>query len=180
MTMEPEEYRLWRGRLDQWLGQRPPEPVPGDDDLESRLAAVLARARRVIEGINATREDVRVDDRNKYDFLLSRLAELLLFDEFSLAEYTYHLPGDRRPGIRLQARKGGAGTGVAVLWFEDVGRWRTDAEGRKIAAELVTLEMLGGLIQFRTPPGAAELFAPAKDWSTALTEALCLPLLLSD
>ncbi len=176
--MDPDEYRRWRDRLDQWLGRAHPEPAP-KDDLEARLTAILGLARRVVEGINATRDDSLVDDLNKYDFLISRLSDLLLFDEFSLAEYTYHLPDDRRPGIRLLARKGPAGTSVAVLWFEDVGRWRTDAGGRKIAAELVTLELLGGGIQFHAPAGAAELFARAGDWPAALTEALCLPLLLS-
>jgi hypothetical protein len=168
-------YQDWRDRLDAWLsGQAPALTSP---EVKDRILAVLDQARLAVRGINATLDQVEVKDLNKYEFLASRLDDLLGFEEFSLAEYTYVLGGGKKPGIRLLVRQGDLGTRISILLFEDVVQWRVDHEGRKISAELMSLDLSGPELEAIWPESARDLFPAQADWRGRLTEALSLPVL---
>jgi hypothetical protein len=173
--MDHGPYQDWRDRLDTWLsGQAPASTSP---EIKARLLAVLDQARLAIQGINATLDKAQVTDLNKYDFVASRLDDLLGFEEFSLAEYTYVLGGGKKPGIRLLVRQGDTATRISILLFEDVVRWRVDHEGRKISAQLLSMDLSGPEIEAVPPESAWDLYRAGDDWRGRLTEALSLPVL---
>lgn len=159
------------------LAASPPAPLqgaPGGDPLVEQLAGVLAQARAVVAALGALLPGDGVDDLNKYDFLAGMLERVAQFQSFSLAEYTYHLPGGRRPGVRLWLEEAQWQRRVGVLLFHDVGRWQADPEGRKLSREILSLELGQGGIAPVAPAKLAAWFSPAWGWAECLAMSLCL------
>lgn len=176
--MDHDRYQDWRRRLEAWLAEQPPAPAPPSaGDVKSALLAVLDQAHQVARGINATLAGVEVQDLNNYDFVAFRLDDLLRFEEFSLAEYSFVLGRGQRPGIRLLVQQGETAARVAVVLFEDVVQWRVDDQGRKISVELMSLDLSGPRPEAVLPESARDLFPAGADWRGQLTEAFGLPVL---
>jgi hypothetical protein len=174
--MDDAGYQKWRRELDAWLAahaaDEPALEVSGGP-LARAAALVLAQARLAARGLDATQPRAQVADRNRYDHLAGRLEELLAFAEFSLAEYTIHLPA-QSPGVRLWYQRAG-GARITLVMFPDVRVWRVDAAGRKKSETLLTLwlEQDGPVPEppATTPAGPQ----PGRDWRWELVDALCLP-----
>lgn len=159
------------------LAASPPAPLAGaptGEPLTEQLAAVLASARAVVAALNALLPGDGVEDRNKYEHLAAMLGRIAQFQSFALAEYTYHLPDGRRPGVRLWLEEESWRRRVKVLLFHDVGRWRADPEGRKLSRELLSLDLGDGGVAPVLAPGLAAWFSPAWGWAECLAMALCL------
>ncbi len=179
--MQAARYQAWQERLEAWLAAQPapPEPPWPPQTLPGQVAMVLAQARLLARGISATLEGAGLRDRNKYDFLGENLERFLGFQEFSLAEYTYELPGGGHPGLRLFLEERQWVRRVAVLMFEDVRLWRVDNQGGKVSHQLLLLELgPAGIVPRVDPQSGGEYYQPGWDWARALRQALCLPVLL--
>ena len=129
-----------------WVRERlKAEPEPGSDAaaglLERNLGLIMTTARLSMEAINRFQGEVRVEDRNKYEFIKQRLPEIITFEEFSLAEYTLHLSKGGTPGIRLWLTSSGFTRILQVLYFPDVLAWRVDREGRRVREIILELDM---------------------------------------
>ncbi len=177
--MQAANYLAWRAELEQRLAGEEPEPLaaPGDDPLQNHLLAVLARARQVAAAINATLAGGRVDDLNKYHFLSERLGQIVGFESFSLAEYTYRLAGGKRPGARLWLSEERWQRYLGVMLFEQVGSWQADGQGRKVSRPLLSLDLNGPQPQPLIEGEVSKYYEPGWEWQKCLTEALCLPVL---
>ncbi|MCB2225688.1 MAG: hypothetical protein KQH53_03340 [Desulfarculaceae bacterium] len=159
------------------LAANPPAPLtgaPGGDPLLGQLAAILAQARAVVAALEPLLPGGGVDDLNKYEHLAAMLERIAQFQSFSLAEYTFRLPGGRRPGVRLWLEEAQWQRRVKVLLFHDVGRWQADAEGRKLSRELLTLELGEDGAAPLIPAGLAAWYSPAWAWAECLAMSLCL------
>lgn len=178
--MNAQSYERWQARLEAWLSRQPApsEPPWPPTSLPGQVARLLNLARLLARGIPATLEGVRLDDRNKYEFILEGLGRFLGFQEFSLAEYTYQLPGQQHPGLRLLLEESQWRRRVAVLMFEDVRLWRVDQAGGKVSHLLLLLAPGPQGLEPLVDPGCAEYFQPQWDWARALRQAMCLPVLL--
>ncbi|MFH1033320.1 MAG: hypothetical protein V1806_02340 [Pseudomonadota bacterium] len=179
--MNPTQFAAWQERLEVWLADQPALPTPPwpGASLPGQVALILAQARLLARAIAASLEGVGLTDRNKYDFILEELERFLGFQEFSLAEYTYELPGGRHPGLRLLLEEEQWTRRVAVLWFEDVRLWRVDERGGKVSHQLLLLELGPAGIQPRVDPVSHEYYQPSWGWARCLRQALCLPVLLA-
>lgn len=179
--MDQAQYAAWQRRLAAWLAENPaaPAPAPALAGEQAQAALVLAQARRVMAGAAATLAGAAaVADRNKYDFMFESLPRLWGFQSFSLAEYTYALPGGGHPGLRLWLEEADWRRRVAVLMFEDVRLWRLDAGGGKFSHELLVLHLEAHRVRPAWDPAANEWYDPAWGWRRALRQALCLPVRL--
>lgn len=176
--MDQRTYQAWQERLTAWIEARPPTAPPPLAGEQGQAAQVLAEARRIMAGAVATLAGVGVADRNKYDFMVASLPRLWGFQSFSLAEYTYDLPGGGHPGLRLWLEERDWRRRVAALMFEDVRVWRLDAAGGKYSHELLVLDLGQDGILPAWDRAAAEWYDPAWDWRRALRQALCLPVRL--
>ncbi|RJX34690.1 MAG: hypothetical protein C4525_06460 [Desulfarculus sp.] len=181
MSEPAAESAAWLAQVRAWLAQHPPQALAapaGADELGRSLLAILAQARASAAAVSAVLAPQGVEDRNKYDFLAGRLAQITAFPGFSLAEYTYHLAGGARPGLRLWLQEHHWRRRVQALLFPEVGRWQADAAGRKISRELLTLE-LDQEPRPRFTPEMGRWYDAAWDWRQCLTQAMCLPVLLA-
>lgn len=170
--MQPADFQLWQERLEAWrLAQPAPAPPPWpSESLPGQAAAILAEARLLAQGIPATLAGVARRDRNKYGFLLENLERFLGFQEFSLAEYTYALPGGGYPGLRLFLEEDQWTRRVAVLMFEDVHQWRVDDQGDKVSHQLLLLELGPQGIRQRVAAQSGEYYQPEWGWARALRQ----------
>jgi hypothetical protein len=171
--MDAQSYRRWRAELDAWLGEREAGPLAEAPDPARAAGLVLDWSRLVMRGVGATQPRARVRDRNRYQELAGRLPELMAFEEFSLAEYTLDLPA-QSPGVRLWHQRRG-GSRITLVMFPDVRVWRVDAAGRKESQVLLTLWLEPEGPRPEPPATAPAGPAPAREWRTELTDALCLP-----
>lgn len=135
-----------------------PEPRAPAEPLAAALAAILAQARAAAAALSAELGPGALDDRNHYDYLAANLAKIAGFQSFSLAEYAYHLPDGRNPGVRLWLEERRWQRRVEVLLFPEVGRWQVDAAGRKVNRLLLTL----------WPQGDAPAPSPALAWKAII------------
>lgn len=175
--MEERAYAEFRARLDAWLEGNPPQPIatPGRVERAAPLLAVLARARAAAAGIAALCPELTLRDGNKYDFVAERIGDLINFETFSLAEYSYSLKGGRTPGLRLWHRA--APSLVEVVLFEDVLIWRVDERGQKKSRLVLTLDVSGPEPVARPAASAGDLVRPGP-WDQALIDAMAAPLRL--
>lgn len=178
--MDDAAYQNWRGELDQWLAGRKVQPIAcsSKSPAAGLVLEVLAQARQTVAGISATAPGVKILDLNKYDNLAAIIDEILAMNSFSLAEYTYDLPGDRHPGMRLWYDAPGGSPQITALLFEDVHLWRVDADGQKVSWQTLYLDLAGGQPAPALPQGAKRFFTPGQGWRGALNDALCLPVRL--
>ncbi len=174
MSPDPQElYLAVTARLDA----APPPPLEGaphGEPLTGQLAAILALARGAAAALNACLPGASLDDKNKYAHLGSMLERIASFQSFSLAEYSYHLPDGRRPGVRLWLEEERWRRYVRVLLFAEVGRWRADAAGRLASRELISLELGEKGPSPILAPHLNRFFPAAWGWEQCLTMALCL------
>jgi hypothetical protein len=175
------EYKSWRWRLTDWLDEAEDvSPVPSlVGDLAANLVRIIRHARLTAQGINETLgRGCSLRDRNPYERLWTVMDSVLEHQTYSLAEYTYVLPQNRHPGVRLFLEEQQDYHRVAVLFFEDVTMWRVDEAGRKVMYELLFLNLDQTRI-FPEPPAEAQTYyKPEWTWRTCLTEAMCLPIRL--
>lgn len=176
--MDEQAYQAWQGQMARWLAEHPAGAPPELAGEQGQAALVLAQAGRVMAAAAATLGEASVRDRNKYAFMLENLPRLWGFQSFSLAEYTYDLPGGTHPGLRLWLEETDWRRRVAVLMFEDVRIWRLDAGGGKYSHELLVLHLGPEGLRPAWDAAAAAWYDPAWGWRRALRQALCLPLLL--
>jgi hypothetical protein len=178
--MDEAPYQKWREELAKWLAQR---KVPPLNSKSAHLAAkpaleVLAHARQTIAGINATFPGGKILDLNKYDHLASILDKVLAMESLSLAEYTYNLPGDKNPGIRLWYESSAGQPQITLLLFEDVHEWRVDLSGKKVSWQILRLYLSSEQPLPDLPGGAKRFFTPGQGWRNMLNDALSLPMRL--
>ena len=176
MAASPDPRELFQA-VSERLADAPPTPLPGAEGLEPlprHLAAILAQARAVAAALNGLLAPGKVDDRNKYDYLLANLDRLATFQSFSLAEYTYHLADGQRPGVRLWLEEHDWQQVVRVLWFPAVGRWQADQQGRLLCRELLLLSLEPSGPAPLPLPELGRCFHSAWGWAHSLTMALCL------
>jgi hypothetical protein len=179
--VDEASYNSWRGALADWLDESRAEPMVSSSahPVARPVLQVLVQARQTVAGINATAAaGVKILDLNKYDHTGSILDTVLGLDSFSLAEYTYNLPGDRHPGIRLWYESKNSAPRISAIMFEDVQQWRLDADGRKISWQALHLDMADGRLDLKIPEGAERYVRSGQGWPSALTDALCLPIRL--
>lgn len=178
--MDEAAYQNWREELGGWLKERQVQPIATHciHPAAGPLLEVLAQARQTVAGISATSADVKILDLNKYDNLASIMDDILAMDSFSLAEYTYNLPGGKHPGVRLWYDAPGGAPQVTALLFEDVHMWRVDASGQKVSWQTLHLDLAEGQPAPALPEGAERFFTPGQGWRGALSDALCLPVRL--
>jgi hypothetical protein len=178
--VDEAQYQIWREELESWLAQRQEQPIAcaSKNPAARPVLEVMSQARQVIAGISATAGGVKILDLNKYENLASILDEILAMDSFSLAEYTYDLPGDKHPGVRLWYEAQGGRPQVTALLFEDVHTWRVDVNDKKISWQTLHLDLSEGQPAPALPKGAHRFFTPGQGWRGALTDALCLPVRL--
>jgi hypothetical protein len=178
--MDEAAYQNWRKELDQWLAQREAQPIAcqSTDAAARPVLKVMAQARQTVAGINATAPGVKILDLNKYENLAAIMDDILAMESFSLAEYTYDLPGGKHPGVRLWYDAPGGAPQITVLLFEDVHLWRVDASGEKISWQTLHLDLGGKEPAPALPEGAGRFFTPGQGWRGALIDALCLPVRL--
>ncbi len=178
--MDEAAYQNWREELSNWLAQRQVQPIATTCAHPAAQPAleVMAQARQTVAGISATSADVKILDLNKYGNLASIMDDILAMDSFSLAEYTYNLPGDKHPGMRLWYDAPGGSPQITALLFEDVLQWRVDASGRKLSWQTLHLDLAEGQPAPALPEGGERFFAPGQGWRGALSDALCLPVRL--
>ncbi len=172
--MDDEAYQAWRERLDAWLAGHPAEAVaaPKAPARATPLLAILAQARAVAAGLDAVCQGLALHDRNKYGFVAERMGDLINFDTFSLAEYSYQLADGSVPGVRLWHRA--AEALVEVILFEDVVRWQVDELGKKRSHPLLALEVSGPEPAARVPESAGRYVRPGP-WRRALADAMAAP-----
>jgi len=179
--MDDGTYRSWRRQVDERLEQlrsASGAASRGQPRLPRQIRAVMGQARQIAEAVDTCLPSDAVLDKNKYDFVLSMLPQILSFDDFVLCEYTYALAGGARPGIRLLLELGPAGRQISVVLFEDVRRWQVDRSGQKVSYQLLALLLDREEITPHVASESAEYFEPAWDWRQHLCEALCVPLRL--
>lgn len=178
--MDDATYEAWRKALADWLEESKPEAEASAcaHPAARPVLRVLALARQTMAGINATAVDVSVQDLNKYDHLASILDTVLTLESFSLAEYTYNLPGDKHPGMRLWYESADGAPRISAILFEDVREWRVDMSGEKISWQALHLELSGGEPEPVIPKGAQMYVSQDQGWRSALVDALCLPVRL--
>ncbi|BEQ16734.1 hypothetical protein [Desulfoferula mesophila] len=177
MMPTPDELT---GRVLARLAPKPApalSPEPPAEPLAAALAAILAQARAAAAALSAELGPGALDDRNHYDYLAANLAKIAGFQSFSLAEYAYHLPDGRNPGVRLWLEERRWQRRVEVLLFPEVGRWQVDAAGRKVNRLLLTLWPQGDAPRPEPGPGLEGHYPAGETWSVALVRALCLPVL---
>jgi len=107
------------------------------DGVQSQVRNIVTQTRAAIGEING----VAVVDHTKYEFMEERLAQLLTFDDFSLVEVSFPLPGGSRPGIRLWLDGPADRRRIRLIFFEDVVQWRIDYSGEKVSTTLLTLKL---------------------------------------
>ncbi len=178
--MDDAAYQNWREELTDWLTKRQVPPIANKclNQLARPALEVLAQARQTVAGISATSADVKILDLNKYDNLASIMDDILAMDSFSLAEYTYNLPGNKHPGMRLWYDAPGGSPQITVLLFEDVHLWRVDINGKKVSWPTLHLNLSGDQPSPALPEGAERFFSPGQGWRGAISDALCLPVRL--
>jgi hypothetical protein len=178
--MDDATYEAWRKALGDWLEESKPEATESAcaHPAARPVLRVLALARQTMAGINATAADVSVQDLVKYDHLASILDTVLSLESFSLAEYTYNLPGDRHPGLRLWYESQKGAPRISAILFEDVHEWRVDMSGEKISWQALYFDLAGDKPEPIIPKGAQMYVNPDKGWRSALIDALCLPVRL--
>jgi hypothetical protein len=174
--MTRDQVKELETKLERWIGERRPDPSFGGGAVsaagaEGHLRHVLAMSRLLAEGIAATADHIEVKDKNSYDFISSRLGDLLDFREFSLAEYTFTLEKGRNPGIRLMLERCDAESQLTVIGFEDVLQWRVDHEGRKLQQILVVLRLGNDDITIAAVEGTNKTLDASKPWQSHLREA---------
>lgn len=178
--MDEAAYQTWRGVLADWLDEGESEAVDTEcaHPAARPVLQVLAQARQTVAGINATMSQVKINDLNKYEYLASILDTVLGLDSFSLAEYTYNLPGDKHPGLRLWYESRLGAPRLSAILFEDVQEWRVDASGQKIAWQALHLDLASGRPEPVIPQGVSRYISADQGWRGAFIDALCLPLRL--
>lgn|GEM_PF-1676314 len=188
MTADPDQglqaYRTWRSQVGRELAggaARPPLPAAPGDPLVGQLSRLIQEARSVIQAVDRTLArafpGAGVRDRNRYGSILAMLDRIVGFQSFSLAEYVYRLPGGR-PGARLLLEEKDWVRRAAVVFFENVGQWRVDWEGRRISYELLAFDLSGPEPRPQITPQAAGNFQAGWSWEEHLQEAFCLPVRL--
>lgn len=179
--MKPDEPREWKRQL---LARLSGDAEDAPDDVGAREAGgaagavleILRITRNLARAIPGAVDGVEMVDRNKYDFVTSRLETILSFDDFSLAEYSYASasePGGR-PGLRIWLQRGEPRSIVEVILFEDVVAWRVDERGNKLSETLLTLSV--------DEQGAVSVLShrlgsdcEGADYRTCLAAAFCAP-----
>jgi hypothetical protein len=177
-------YWALRTRVGQELAGRPGEtylPAVQADPLVRQLGRLIREARRIIQVIDQILPqafpEAGVRDRNRYSSILAMLDRIAEFQSFSLAEYVYHLPGGR-PGARLLLEEKDWARRLTVIFFENIGQWQVDWQGRRISYELLAFDLEGPEPRPLVAPEAAEYFQDGWSWEEHLQEALCLPVRL--
>ena len=178
--MDDASYKSWRKVLADWLEESRDEPVETGcaHPAAKPVLQVLAQARQAVAGINATMSQIKISDLNKYQHLASILDTVLGLESFSLAEYTYNLPDDRHPGIRLWYESLDGAPRLSAILFEDGQEWRVDAGGRKVSWQTLHLDLASGWPESVIPHGAEHYLSAEQGWRDALVDALCLPVRL--
>lgn len=178
--MDEAAYKSWRGVLADWLEESRAEPMESGcvHPAAKPILQVLAQARQTVAGINATASQVKITDLNKYQHLASILDTVLGLESFSLAEYTYNLPDDRHPGLRLWYESRSGAPRLSAILFEDVQEWRVDLSGQKVSWQTLRLDLASGQPEPVIPHGAERYLSADQGWRGALVDALCLPVRL--
>ncbi len=180
--MDQQGQPAWRQELDRWLSGQRPAPPPLElpsGELFEKLWSILDHCRLATAGLAAVAPGLEMIDRNKYDFVASRLAEIVQHQGFSLAEYTYRLPDGRSPGVRVWLDERHWQRLVSLILFPDVTQWRVDHQGRKEQQELLALHLDQAEPAAVPPPALSQHFQVAWSWQECLTQALALPLLMA-
>lgn len=148
-----------------------PNMSPTADQVETNLVKILQTNPLAMQALNRFSDQVEVEDRNKYEFVIQRLPEIITFEEFSLAEYTLHRPDGRTPGIRLWLTSAGFQRILQVLYFPDVLMWRVDKDGHRVREMILEINVSS------KHPVITEEFSinhTASDWREELVRTLSI------
>ncbi len=178
--MSGNTYDIWALRINQAIRAREKGPVetaqaPGEEGLKSGLLRFATEAGAIAGAIGRHIEDVEIQGGGRREILEGFIREMIRFQEFSLLEYRYLIPGKRQPGLRFHVRKGEGGLRITVCYFRDLIFWAVDEEGRRIFEVPVRFELAGGPIRGLPNEDYAALYAPCASWREMLRETLALP-----
>lgn len=178
--MDAMNYDAWAVRINQAIrgkrrsgegegecGESPPE--------KEMLLAFASEAEAIVAAVNRHVEIVQVQGGGRLDSLGGFLDEMMKFDEFSMLEYRYRVPGNRQPGLRFKVRKKGEGWEISVISFEDLVFWEVDEEGQRVFTEPIRFEFSEGSI--RAVPNFDQIrsYEGCGTWQEALRETLAMP-----
>ncbi len=173
------EYEQWAGRINELITKRLPRPDLSPTFEENPLKRLLAdfalEAGAVAAAISRNIEPVKIEDRNRYERIEQMLDMMLRFDDFSLAEYRYVIPGKRRPGIRFKVSTRDGERLITAVYFHDLVFWQVDQAGNREFMEVSEFIPNGGAVRAVPHPSLAYAYAGCTTWQTVLRETMALP-----
>jgi uncharacterized membrane protein len=133
--------KIWGWVREELDSQTEPSREKAGDPVMGNLEKILETARISIKALNRLTERELVQDKNKYEFTKDQLEQIISFEEFSLAEYTFCLTDNRRPGVRILLGARGFTRTVQVIQFADVVQWHIDSQGNRLNESVLTLNV---------------------------------------
>lgn len=175
--MKNRDYDVWALRIREAIDSRRGKPAAAPDPSPTRqlLLDLALEAAAIAGAIGRNIEEVQILGADRSDAMEGFLDEMLRFQEFSLMEYRYKIPGKREPGIRFKVEAAGGGTRVAVHYFKDLVFWDVDEEGQRILFEPIQFDLSEGRIRPLPHPDLSPIYEGCATWQAALRETLTLP-----
>jgi hypothetical protein len=153
----------------------------GDASAEDRYTASL---RAFFEEVCAVLEELKhevpgatVSMKKAPDQILSMLPQLLRFEQMSLLELQYTLPGTPkyRPGIRFWLEGPLHRKRLRAVLFRDTRVWDVSYDLEKLYTELGSFSLCGGGIAPHPAPALPGNPAASSDWKALLRDLLHAP-----
>jgi len=153
-------------------------------DEASLLARYSVPLRGFLEEAFSTLERLRQDvpgvscaAKKRPEEILSMLLQMLRFEQISLLEVHYIIPGTRkRPGIRFWLEGPQNVKRLRAVLFEDTVIWNVSYRLERLYTELGTFRLEEGGIVAQPAQALAGRLAPDPDWKACLRAVLRAPL----
>jgi hypothetical protein len=153
----------------------------GEAELLGQYSVLLDR---FLREVSATLDDLRqavpglaISARERPDAILSMLPRVLQFQQMSLLEVCYVLPGTpKRPGIRFSLEGPRSQKRVRAVMFPDTRVWEVSYSLQRLFTELGVFRLQGTEIVADPPPPRSANPGDRPDWKALLRQVLQTPI----
>jgi hypothetical protein len=146
--------------------------------MTERIQAFLQEVSAGLQELQREIPGLSVSMKKQPDQLLSMLPRMLEFDQMSLLEIQYSLPGvmNKKPGIRFWLEGANSEKRLRAILFDDTRVWDVSYDLEKLYTELGSFLLQEPAIVARPAPALAERTPSGSDWKAFLRILLRAPI----